>query len=245
MHTRFRVASVVALALLVATGTARAQQADSVATKGPLPGRGGLGGQVGSTYFFGEGDYSDGAQPRLSFSGHFRYVIGRSWGWQVSPTFTWSGYVSHADAPFVDPNFPTGGLSKEKYLTQVLGVASQIQWYSGTGRQRWHLGLGPAIYRVVVQNRRKVVEDPVSRELHRGMHMGAVAELGFERFLKRLPNTSLEVTAGAQAAFAKSDNRWTSGWNGNPMLAELRVGAHYYYDFRKPKPKSTKPGLGR
>jgi hypothetical protein len=27
------------------------------------------------------------------------------------------------------------------------------------------------------------------------------------------------------------------------MSIEGRVGAHYYYDFRKPKPKSTKPGI--
>jgi hypothetical protein len=244
MHTRFRVASVVALALLAATGAARAQQADSVATQGALPGRGGLGGQIGGSYMYAEGDYAEGAQPRLSFTGHFRYVINRRWGWQVSPSFTWNGYVSHADAPFVDSNFPGDGLSKEHYLSQVLGVSSQLQWYSGSGRQRWHIGIGPAIYRVVVQNRRKVVEDPVSRELHRGMHMGAVAEIGYERFLKRLPNTSLEFTVGCQTAFAKSDNRWASGWNGNPAVVDARFGAHYYYEFRKPKPKSTKPGLG-
>lgn len=244
MHTRFRVASVVALALLAATGTVRAQQADSIATRGPLPGRGGLGGQVGGSYMFADGDYSDGAQPRLSFTGHFRYVINKSWGWQVSPSFTWSGYVSHTDAPFVDPNFPSEGLSKQFYITELLGVSSQLQWYSGTGRQRWHIGIGPAVYRVVVQNHRKVVEDPVSRELHNGMHMGAVAELGVERFLKRLPNTSLELSVGYQTAFAKSDNRWRQGWNGNPAAVDVRIGGHYYYDFRKPKPKSTKPGLG-
>ena len=50
--------------------------------------------------------------------------------------------------------------------------------------------------------------------------------------------------AGYQTAFARSDNRWRQGWNGNPAVVDLRVGAHYYYDFRKPKPKSTKPGLG-
>lgn len=244
MHTRFRVASVVALALLAATGTARAQQADSIATKGPLPGRGGIGGQVGGTYMYAEGDYSEGAQPRPSFVGHFRYVINRRWGWQVSPSFTWAGYVSHANAPFVDENFPNEGLSKQFYIAQLVGVSSQLQWYSGKGRQRWHLGLGPAIYRVVVQNHRKVVEDPITHELHEGMHMGAVAELGVERFLKRLPNTSLELTAAYQTAFAKSDNRWRQGWNGNPAVVELRFGGHYYYEFRKPKPKSTKPGLG-
>jgi len=193
---------------------------------------------------FADGDYSEGTQPRFSFAGHFRYVVNPSWGWQVSPYFTWNGYVSHADAPFVDVNFPNEGVSKQFYLTQVLGVSTQLQWFHGKGRHRWHLGAGPTVYRVVVQNHRKVVEDPFSRELHRGVHLGANAEFGSEYFLKRLPNTSIEWTVAWQAAFAKSDNRFPSGWNGNPMLAEVRLGAHYYYEFRKPKPKRTLPGLG-
>ncbi len=243
MNSRFRMASVVALVLLATTSVSHAQQVDSIATKGAIPGRGAIGGQIGGTYMVTEGDYSEGAQPRFSFVGHFRYVISKRWGWQVSPYFTWSGYVSHADAPYVDVNFPTGGVSKQFYLTQIAGAAGQLQWYGGSGRQRWHLGAGPAVYRVVVQNHRKVVEDPFSRELHTGLHMGATAEIGVERFMKRLPNTSIELTGAWHAAFAKSDGRFPSGWNGNPMLAELRLGAHYYYEFRKPKPKSTKPGL--
>lgn len=245
MNTRFRVAGALALALFAMPGTGFAQQADSIATKGPLPGRGGIGGQIGGSYLVAGGaDYSDGAQPRLSFVGHFRYVISPGWGWQVSPYFTWSGYVSNKDAPFVDPNFPGDGLQKEFYLTQLLGASGQLQWFSGTGPTRWHVGLGPAVYRVVIQNHRKVVEDPVSRELHQGLHLGATAEVGYERFLKKLSNTSIEATVALQTAFAKSDNRWVSGWNGNPMFVEVRLGAQYYYDFRKPKPKSTKPGLG-
>jgi hypothetical protein len=236
MYKRLRMASALALAMLAMPGAARAQLADSVATKGPLPGRGGIGGQIGSSYIVADGDYTEGAQPRLTFVGHFRYVISRSWGWQVSPYFTWNGYVSRADAPFVDVNFPAEGRSKQFYLTQVLGASGQLQWFTGTGRTRWHVGLGPAFYRVVIQNHRKVVEDP---------HMGATAEVGYERFLKQLPNTSVEATVAGHAAFARSDNRWRAGWNGNPMLVELRLGAHYYYDFRKPKPRSAKPGLGR
>ncbi len=245
MHKRLRMASALALALLAVPSAALAQQADSIATRGPLPGRGGIGGQIGTSYIVADGDYAEGVQPRLSFVGHFRYVIGRNWGWQVSPYFTWNGYVSHADAPFVDVNFPAEGRSKQFYLTQVLGASGQLQWFSGTARTRWHVGLGPAFYRVVIQNHRKVVEDPVSRELHQGLHMGATAEVGYERFLKALPNTSIEATVAGQAAFAKSDNRWRAGWNGNPTLVEVRLGAHYYYEFRKPKPRSTKPGLGR
>jgi len=235
MNSRLRSASVVAFVFLAAAGVCRAQSADSIATRGALPGRGGIGGQIGSSYILSEGDYSDGAQPRFSFIGHFRYVIGRHWGWQVSPYFTWNGYVSHAKAPFADLNSPAEGTRKEFYITQIVGAAAQIQLTGGGARQRWHLGAGPAIYRVVVQNHRKVVKDPFSLELHSGMHMGGTAEFGVERFLKKLPNTSLELTAAWQAAFAKSDARFPSGWNGNPMLAELRFGGNYYYEFRRAK----------
>ena len=139
MNSRFRLAGVVALVLLATPSVSLAQSADSVATKGPIPGRGGIGGQVGSSYIFAEDDYSKGTQPRLSFVGHFRYVIGRHWGWQVSPSFTWNGYVSHEAAPFVDINFPNGGVSKQFYLTQIVGATAQIQWFGGRGRQRWHI----------------------------------------------------------------------------------------------------------
>jgi hypothetical protein len=245
MNLRHRLASALVFALLAMASVSHAQTADSVATKGPLPGRGGIGGQIGSSYIVAGPDYSDGAQPRFSFIGHFRYQVNPSWGWQVSPYFTWNGYVSHVDAPFVDVNFPNDGLSKEDYLTYVRGGAAQLQWFHGKGRTRWHIGAGPAVYQVVIENNRKVVEDPVSRELHKGLHIGATAEFGYEKFMKKLPNTSIEGTIAWQAAFAKSDARWPSGWNGNPMLAEIRLGAHYYYDFRKPKPKSNKPGLGK
>jgi hypothetical protein len=67
------------------------------------------------------------------------------------------------------------------------------------------------------------------------MHIGASAELGFERFLKKLPNTSLELTFAGHTAFAKDDTKWVSGWNGSPMLAEIRFGGNYYYDFRRGK----------
>ena len=243
MNPRPRLASALVFALLATASVSHAQTADSVATKGPLAGRGGIGGQIGSSYIVAGPDYADGAQPRFTFIGHFRYQVNSTWGWQVSPYFTWNGYVSHENAPFVDPNFPTEGLSKQEYLTYVRGGAAQVQWFQGKGRSRWHLGLGPAVYQVVVENHRKVVEDPASHELHSGLHLGANAEFGYEKFLKKLPNTSLEGTVAWQAAFARSDERFPSGWNANPHLIELRFGAHYYYDFRKPKPTSSKPGL--
>lgn len=243
MNLRPRLASAFVLALLATASASHAQSPDSVATKGAITGRGGIGAQIGTSYIVGGPDYSDGAQPRFTFIGHFRYQINPTWGWQVSPYFTWNGYVSHQDAPFVDPNFPTEGLSKEDYLTYVRGAAAQAQWFKGTGRSRWHLGAGPAVYQVVVENHRKVLEDPTSHELHNGLHLGASFEFGYEKFLKKLPNTSIEGTVAWQMAFARSDNRFPEGWNGNPQLIEVRLGAHYYYDFRKPKPTSNKPGL--
>ena len=235
MNPRFRLASVVALVFLATADVSHAQKADSIATRGPLPGRGGVGGQIGSSYIFSQGDYASGAQPRFSFIGHLRYVISRHWGWQVSPYFTWNGYVSHVTVPYPDLNFPNEGVSKQFYITQILGAGGQLQYFSGDSHQRWHLGAGPALYRVVIQNHRMVLKDPASFELHSRLHFGASAELGVERFLKKLPNTSVEVTAALQTAFAKDDTRFPSGWNGSPMAAELRVGAHYYYDFRRGK----------
>jgi len=245
MNPRLRLASAFVLALLATASVSHAQTADSVATKGPIVGRGGIGGQIGTSYIVGGPDYSEGSQPRFSFIGHFRYQASAQWGWQVSPYFTWNGYVSHANAPFVDLNYPNDGLSKEHYLTYIRGAAVQVQWFRGTGRTRWHLGAGPAVYQVVIENNRKVLEDPASHELHKGLHLGATAELGYEKFMKKLPNTSIEGTVAWQAAYARDDVKFTSGWNGNPMLAEVRLGVHYYYDFRKPKPTSTKPGLGK
>jgi hypothetical protein len=110
----------------------------------------------------------------------------------------------------VDPNFPTEGLSKEDYLTYLRGASIQVQWFQGKGRTRWHLGAGPAVYQVVVEHHRKVVEDPVSHELHKGLHLGATAEIGYEKFLKKLPNTSIEATSRGRPC-SQSDNRWPSG----------------------------------
>src|SRR5262245_45679115 len=84
MNSRARAASVVALLLLATARAGHAQHADSIATKGALPGRAGIGGQIGTSWIFYEGDYSKGSQPRFSFIGHFRYQASRTWGWQVS-----------------------------------------------------------------------------------------------------------------------------------------------------------------
>jgi hypothetical protein len=162
----------------------------------------------------------------------------------VSPYFTWSAYGVGTRAPFVDPNFPAE-TDKDFHLTQVVGASAQLQRAWGKGRTRWHLGAGPAVYRVVVQNHRKVLRDPVTNRRHQGTYLGGSAELGFERFLKALPNTSVEATLAAQAAFAKRDEQFPSGYNGSVMAAELRLGMLYYFDFKKPKAPDMKPAASR
>ncbi|MEO5987614.1 MAG: hypothetical protein ABIU54_09170 [Candidatus Eisenbacteria bacterium] len=261
MNSRIRLASVAVLLLLSTHSASSAQQADSIAIASPVlqaeptaiaspvkladttsvartgavPGRGSVGGQVGVSSFLAEKDYSQGALPRMSFSGHFRYVINKGLRWQVSPYFTWSAYKVDAPLPFTDINFPADR-TKDHFLTQIVGASSQLQFTGGKGAWRHHIGAGPAIYRVVVQNRRKVVKDPVTFRLHQGTYLGATAEFGIERFLKGLANTSLEWTAAYQGAFAKRDEQFPSGFNGSVHAFELRFGAHYYYDFKK-KPK--------
>ena len=236
MNVSFRRVSIAVAIALAAVSAGLAQAADTAATKGPQPGRAALGGQIGSSYVFSGGDYADGAQPRLSFAGHFRYQIDRTWGWQFSPEFTWNGYVSHAQAPYLDAHFPGENASKQRYISQFAGLGAQLQYFGGAPGSRWHIGAGPAIYRVVVQNHRKVVTDPVSKEDLKSAHLGATTEFGIERLLKRLPNTALEATVAWHMVFASDKTKFPSGWNSDPMLVELRLGAHYYYDFRRPKP---------
>jgi len=236
MIRRVRLAGVAVVLLLVSAGLARAQAPDTTAAKraGARAGRGAVGGQAGVSYFFADGDYSNGAQPRLSFAGHFRYVMGGGWQWQVSPYFTWSAYSVGTQAPFTDPNFPNE-VDKDHHLTQVVGGAAQIQKAFGKGRTRWHVGGGPAIYRVVVQNHRKVLRDPITNARHQGTYLGATAEVGVERFLKVLDNTSVEWTVAWQGAFAQDASAFPSGYDGNVSAVELRFGGHYYFDFKKPK----------
>lgn len=236
MIRRVRLAGVaVVVLLLVSASVVRAQAPDTTTAKrtGALPGRGSVGTQAGTSYFFAEGDYSEGAQPRLSFAGHFRYVINSGWQWQVSPYFTWTAYSVGTDAPFADPNFPDE-TDKDFHLTQMVGANGQLQRVFGTGRTRWHIGAGPGVYRVVVQNHRKVLRDPVTNKRHQGTYLSATAEIGVERFLKTLNNTSLEWTLAYHTAFS-SDDEFPSGYDGSVSAVELRFGAHYYFDFKKPK----------
>lgn len=246
MNQRVRLAGVAVVLLLASASVVRAQAPDSTSAKreGALSGRGAIGAMAGATYFFAAQDYSDGAQPRLSFSGHFRYLINKGWQWQVSPYFTWSAYAVGTDAPFQDPNFPAD-TEKDFHLTQIVGANAQLQKVWTRPRTRWHVGAGPAIYRVVVQNHRKVLKDPVTDRLHQGAYLGASAELGVERFLKSLPNTSLEWTVAMHTAFAKRDDQFPSGYNSSVAAAEFRFGSHYYFDFKKPKAPGLPKSAGK
>lgn len=245
MTSRLRGIALAILALFVAA-SAHAQQADSAKAvrQGHLPGRGSVGGQVGSSFFVAGDDFSRGAQPRFSFAGSWRYVMSNHLRWQVSPYFTYAAYGNEEPAPFPDPQFPTD-VTKDDVLAQVVGGNAQLQWTSGRGRTIWHAGVGPALYRVMVQNRRKVLADPVTLERHRTLVLGATGEFGVERFSKSLPNTSVEATLAVHAAFATDDQKFPSGWSGLVVPVELRVGGHYYYDFKRDKKPDVLPGSSK
>jgi hypothetical protein len=241
MIHRVRLAGVAVVLLLVSASVVRAQAPDTTSAThtAARPGRGSVGGQVGMSYFYAQGDYSTGASPRMAFAGHFRYLMGTHWQWQVSPYYSWTGYAVGTKAPFTDPNFPAD-TDKDEHLTQVTGASGQLHRIFGKGRTRWHAGGGPAVYMVWVENRRKVLTDPVSNNRHKGTYLGASAEVGAERFLKSLENTSLEMTLAYQGAFCKDADKFPSGYNLNVNAVEIRFGAHYYFDFKMPKAPAGK-----
>jgi hypothetical protein len=242
MFTRVRLASVAFFLLLASVTTSFAQQSDTTAASrsGARPGRGAVGAQVGTSSIVTGEDYSRGAQPRMTFEGSYRYVISRGWRWQVSPYFTWNAYRTGTQLPFTDLRFPDNNTA-DFVLTQIAGANGQVQRTWGKGNWISHVGAGPAVYRVVLQNHRKVIKDPVSLELHKGTYIGATAEFGIERFMRSLPSTSLEWTVAYQTAFAWSDNRFPSGYNAAPGAIEIRFGGHYYFDFKTPKKSGGTP----
>lgn len=243
MITRVRLASVAFVLLLVSASVSFAQQSDTTSTprSGKLPKHGAIGAQVGSSWIYGGGDYGKGSQPRFSFAGSFRYVASHHWGWQINPYFTWAGYVPSKQTliPAVTPP-PT--YVEPDYLAQIAGANGQLMYLKSRGPWTWHIGAGPALYRVVLQNHRKVVKDPVTYKKHQGTYMGATAELGTEYFLKAMPSTSLEWTVAWHSAFAKRDDQFKSGFNDVPQAVEFRFGGHYYFDLvPKKKPGAMQP----
>jgi hypothetical protein len=203
---------------------------------GPQPGKGGIGGQIGLSSFrldrtFGAAwfdDYSDAARARLVFNAHWRYQLKPWLRWQIGVGFAWAGYTEHSIAPFTDPNVPTE-TSKGDYLTLMLPVTAELHYMYRNGPWHYYGGLGPGVYRVWVENHRKVLKDPVSLKLHRGIYPGGSAELGVERFMKDSPNISLEATLAGHLALAQRPDQFPSGFNSNCMATEFRVGANYYF----------------
>ncbi|TMQ70279.1 MAG: hypothetical protein E6K80_09000 [Candidatus Eisenbacteria bacterium] len=205
-----------------------------------VPGRGGVGGLIGGSLFHASKEYSKGALPRFDFSGQYRYVITRHWRFQVSPGFTWAAYSKKEPPPFPDPRFPND-LTKENYLALIVPVSAQLQMVWGKSQWLYHLGAGPGIYRVWVENHRKVLYDPVTLRLHRGPYWGTTAELGVERFLKTLPNTSIEVSMAHHYVLATRDEQFPTGWNSPIGVIALRAGTNYYFDLNRPKKTTDLP----
>ena len=242
------------------------------AETGYAPRRGALGGLIGGSWVLADADYSkerDAAgafggldsRPRFAFAGNFRYVVNNRWRWQVSPGFLWAGYKHESPLPFSDPNFPADK-TKEKVLTLVLPVSAQVQVTQRRGPWVYHLGAGPGVYRVWVENRRKVLKDPVSKRLHQGFYPGASAQLGAERFLTSLPSTAVEFSVAGHLVWTEragrdrklpsilsfgvpdDRNQFPSGFNSDLFAVEARVGANYYFDlsrFQKPRRPGVPP----
>lgn len=212
------------------------------------PGKAGIGGLIGVSTFKMDrimgaewfGDYSEGAQIRFAFYGQFRYVFKPWFRVQVGPGFTWAGYDGSAPIPFRDPRFPDDP-DKREYLTCVLPVSLQAQYLLRRGQWIYHAGIGPGIYRVWVQNNREVLKDPVTLDLHRGLYGGFSSQLGAEYFLKDSPSTSVEITLGADVAYATRDDQFPSGWNSSVAAMGIRVGANYYFDVKKDDAKKEEP----
>jgi len=219
------------------------------APKFGIPGQASIGGSAGLARFLGDADYThsrDGggsgrdvwgtrdAAMRFAFAAHLRYTTSKRLRWQVNPGFLWAGYKENSPAPFKTAYFPNDSL-KDEYLTLVMPLSAQIQWLQRTPNWLLHFGAGGGAYRVWLQQDRHVVQDPVSRRLHKGFYPGFTGEIGAERFLKGMPSVSLEFAAASHLVFAQRDEQFPSGFNSNVWTSELRFGANYYFNPRARK----------
>jgi hypothetical protein len=82
----------------------------------------------------------------------------------------------------------------------------------------------------MVQNHRKPLKDPETLRLHRGVYWGMSGQIGTERFLTALPNTSIEVSAAGHWVFCERDDQFKHGFNSFLANVDLKVGANYYFD---------------
>ena len=220
----------------VADSTARtdstaapATHAKAHRTGGDAAGRAGIGGLIGGSYFYAADDFSKGALPRWDFSGHWRYSFSDHWRGQMSVGFTWAAYDKNTAAPFASLDFPTQ-TTKEGFITQLVPVSAQLQYRFGSSKWNYHIGAGPGLYRVLVQDERKVQKDPVTLETHQGTWWGVSGEFGMEHFARTLPNTSFEINAVTHVVFATDDARFPSGFSSMLGAFAIRMGANYYFD---------------
>jgi hypothetical protein len=251
MSSTVRWAGLALLAVVAAASPARSQDAttgDSTSavvappriTTGSIPGRAGLGGLLGGSWFYASEDFGRGALPRFDITGQFRYQIGSRWRFQVSPGFTWSAYNKFEPPPFTDVAYPADR-TKEHYLVQLTPISTELQWVRRGRVWTHHFGAGPGLYRIVVQNHRKYLKDPTTFRVHRGVYLGATAEYGVERYFKSLPNTSVEVNLANHWINARRNDQFPNGWNSWIGAVALRVGVNYYFDVTRLKPKEQIP----
>jgi hypothetical protein len=236
MIPRVRSAGIALCALLAAASPC-------LAAEGLAPGRGAIGGQLGGSSFWADGDYSEGARARFGFSAHFRYVINNRLRWQISPGFTWTGYSGDVAAPVLDGRYPED-VTKRTYLTLLLPMTFEMQVLLHRGRWHYHVGAGPGAYRVSVENRHNVIIDPVTFAKHVGLYPGVTGEIGVERFVKSLPSTSLEACVATHWVFADGNGDFPAGYNNFLAATEIRIGANYYFDMSrlaKKKPDQLPP----
>jgi hypothetical protein len=239
MSSKVRCASCAVLAWLTAASVCFAAEGDYA------PRKGGVGGGLGLGQFFGNGDYSSGARPRFSFSGNFRYVMTKHWRWQFSPGLTWTAYKKEEPTPFVDINFPADA-TKNDQLALLVPMSAQVQFVARTGSWMMHLGAGPGLYRVWVENRRKVLRDPTTFDLHRGVYPGMSFELGGEKFLKNITTTSIEITSTTHYVLSRRNDQFPNGYNDPVLSTDLRIGVNYYFDLiRAKRTGGALPGLPR
>jgi len=227
------------IALLAVLGTASPCLAATDST-GAGKGRGGIGGLIGGSWMISAQDYSAGAETRFDFSGHWRYVFSDSWRLQIGPGYTWSAYSKEEPMPFPDPNHP-GDATKDEVLTQLVPVTAQAQFTIHRGAWIYHLGAGPGVYRVWVQNRRDVLKDPTTFKLHRGLYLGGTVELGAEHLLKSLPSTSVEGQIATHFVDAQRDDQFPNGFNSMLGNLALRVGVNYYFSMVRQPPAEDLP----
>ena len=112
----------------------------------------------------------------------------------------------------------------------MLPVSFQIQYLIHTKKWHYHVGAGPGVYRVWVENHRIVLLDQLTFEPHRNLWWGATGEVGVERFIRSLPSTSVEATVTTHVVFAEDDVKFPQGYSSKLGATELRIGANYYFD---------------